>query len=156
MSQYHKIEHFPNLSYTPGSYKPTPPPAYLPPVSTAGLRGLDGGLSLFPIAHTSLPQTEVTSNHGTLHERLLILQDTMKWVVKNQHEVLRKMEAIMSNQARAEESLKALGASLARLSDNFENWKREAGSEAGSSCCDTCEGKGERYTDAVVDHRYLP
>ena len=149
MSQYHKFEHFTNLNYAPGSHKPTPPPAYLPAAPTAGHRGPDGGLCLFPIAHTSLPQTEVTSNHKTLHEQLLILQDTMKWVVKNQHEVLEKMEAIMSNQARAEESLKALGTSLARLSEDFENWKRE-------SRCDACEGEGERYTDAVVDHRYLP
>ena len=156
MSQYPNFEHFPNLNYAPVSYKPTPPPAYLPAASTAGHRGPDGGFCLFPITHTSLPQTEVTSNHKTLHEQLLILQDTMKWAVKNQHEVLEKMEAIMSNQARAEESLKALGTSLVRLSEDFENWKREAGSEAGSSRCDACEGDGERYTGAVVDYRDLP
>lgn len=156
MSQDRNFEHFPNLNHAPGSHKPTPPPAYLPAASTAGYIGPEGGLCLFPIAHTSLPQIEVTGHHETLHDQLLVLQDTMRWVVQNQHKVLEKMETIILNQTRAEEGLKALGASLARVSEDFENWKRETGSEVGSSRCDACEGEGERYTDAVVDHRYLP
>jgi hypothetical protein len=84
----------------------------------------------------------------------------MQWVVKNQHKVLEKMETILSNQARVEGSLKALGTSLVRLSEDFKNWKREMGREVGrgvgSSHCDSCEDEGERYTDAVVDHGYLP
>src|SRR5688572_23035105 len=98
MSQYSDFETFPSLNYAPGSYKPTLPPAYLtapPAVATAGYRGLEGGLPPFPIAHASLSQTAAANNHETLHERLFVLQDTIKWVVQNQHKLLEKMETIM-------------------------------------------------------------
>ena len=152
MSQYHDFDLFPNLDDATGSHKPTPPHAYLAvptTASTAGYRGSEGGLSLFPRAQTPLPQTDVTSSHETLHERLLVVQDTMKWVAQNQHKLLEQMETVRSTQARVEENFKVLGATVIRLLENFENWKR-------GTHCDSCEDMGDRDTYAVVDDRYLP
>lgn len=106
-------------------------------------------------AHASLPQAAAVGNHEILHERLLVLQDTMKWVVQNQHKLLEKMEAMMSNQKRAEESLTVFRTSIVRFSEEFDNWKRQTGREASSSHCSRCEDEGDRYTDAIVDG-YLP
>ena len=80
----------------------------------------------------------------------------MEWVVQDQHKLLEKMEEIVSNQARGEENLKALGASLVRLSKDFDNWKRKTGSDVGTSHCDGCEDEGDGYTLAIVGDRPLP
>ena len=156
MSQYHDFDPFTNLNDATGSHTPTPPLAYLTvpsTASTAGYRGLEGGLSLFPRVQTPLPR-DATSNHETPHDRLLVLQDTMRWVVQSQHKLLEEMKTVRSTQARVEEIFEALRAHIIRLSEDFENWKRGTGSEVSSSHCDACEG--DRDTDTVVDDGYLP
>jgi hypothetical protein len=156
MSQYHDFGLFPNLDDATGSHEPTPPHAYLTvptTTSTAGYRGSEGGLSLFPRVQTLLPQIEITSSHET-YKRLIAIQDMMKWVVQNQHKLLERIETVISTQARVEETFKVLGASVIRLSEDFKNWKRGAGSEVGSSHCNACED--DRDTDTIVEDRYLP
>ena len=150
MSQYPDLA-LPSLNYV--SLEPTPPPTYLtapPAAASMGYRSLEGAMPSFT-AHASLPQTAAVGNHEILHERLLVLQDTMKWVVQNQHKLLEKMEAIMSNQKKVEESLKVFGTSIVRFSEEFDNWKRQTGSDASSSHCSRCEDEGDTPTPSLMD-----
>ena len=159
MSQYSDFDTSKTLNYTPGSHKSTLPPAYLtapPAAPTACYRGVEGGLPLFLPSHTSLSHSTTASNQEISHERLLVVQDMMKWVVQDQHKLLEKMEKIMSNQARGEENLKALGTSLVRLSKDFDNWKQRTGSDVGTSYGNGCGDEGDGYTDAIVGDRPLP
>ncbi len=154
MSQYSDFNTFQRLNYAPSSQKPTQLPAYLTALPAApSTGGIKAGLPQFPPVHT---HTSAPGNHETLHERLLILQDTMKWVVQNQYKLLETMEKIMSNQARAEENSKVLQTKIVGISEDLENWKPQAGNDVGRSRCASCGDGEDGYTDAVVDNGSLP
>jgi predicted nuclease with TOPRIM domain len=90
---------------------------------------------LFSIPQGSLPQRSWADNPEAPHEQLLVVQDAIKWVIKNQQELLDKMERVMSNQLRVEEKLQAIRTSILRLSEAFDDWKRKTESEGSMDAC---------------------
>jgi histone deacetylase complex regulatory component SIN3 len=165
MSQYSGFEGLRSFDYNPGSHRPTPPAAYLtaPPAmsknltTAASYRSLEEALPSSSIPHAPVSQASAVGkdNAVALHERLLVVQDAIKWTIENQHKLFERMETILSNQSRAEKGLEALKASVVQLSKDFDDWKRKEGSEAGMDAYNECGDEGSQYTDAIVGDRYL-
>ncbi|KAL2255358.1 hypothetical protein VTK26DRAFT_3528 [Humicola hyalothermophila] len=117
----------------------TPPSASLaePPVESqssataASYASTETVLLSFPIMQGSFPQLSRADNLKTL----LAVQDAIKGVIENQHKLLEKMMEVLSNQLRAEERLEALNASVLRVSDAFNDWKRKTESEGSMNAC---------------------
>jgi hypothetical protein len=111
-----------------GSHRTTPLSASLtePPVASqssataASYTSTETVLLSFPIAQGSFPQLSRADNPKTL----LVVQDTIKEVIENQHKLLEKMQEVLSNQLRVEERLEALNACVLRVSEAFDDWKR--------------------------------
>jgi predicted nucleic acid-binding Zn-ribbon protein len=79
----------------------------------------------------SFPQLSRADNLKTL----VAVQDAINGVIENQHKLMEKMQEILSNQLRAEKGLEALKASVHRVSDAFDDWRRKTESEGNMNAC---------------------
>jgi hypothetical protein len=169
MSQYPGFEGFRHIvNYDPNM--PTPPAAFLtaPPAvskhlattAAAGYRSFEQALpsSSIPPRPVSQPSADKDSAL-TLHERLLVVQDAMQWMIRNQHQLLERLDAVLRKQERLERGQEAAKASVAKLSETVHDFKHKVGSEVDMSACDECADEEDqykdRYTDAIVDNDYL-
>jgi hypothetical protein len=163
MSQYPGFEGFRHIvNYDPSM--PTPPAAFLTaPVSkhlataaAAGYRTFEQALpsSSIPPRPVSQPSADKDSAL-TLHEQLLVVQDEMKWMIRNQHQLLERLDAVLRRQERLERGQEAAKASVAKLVETVNDFKHKVGSEVDMSACDECADEEDRYTDAIVHNDYL-
>lgn len=126
-----------------GFHRPTPPSASLTVLSAASRNSASAASSTsaetapssFLIPQGLRAQPSRADNTETPLERLLVVQDAIKWVIENQHKLLDKMERVMSNQLRVEERLETLRMSVLRLSEALDDWKRKTESEGSMEAC---------------------
>lgn len=165
MSQYPGFEGRHIVSYD--SSMPAPPAAFhiappavskhlATPAAAAGYRSFEQALpsSSIPPRPVSQPSADKDSAL-TLHERLLVVQDAMQWMIRNQHQLLERLDAVLRKQERLERGQEATKASIAKLSEIVNDFKYKMGSEVDMSACDECVDEGDRDTDAIVDNDYL-
>ncbi|KAK4107061.1 hypothetical protein N656DRAFT_561529 [Canariomyces notabilis] len=98
------------------------PPAFqtVSPGSTTSA-GYETTLSAFPTARALAMEIE------TQPERLIALETMMQWIYGNQLKLLEKMDKVMSDIGKVQESLESVKAAINKLSDDFNRWLSEVG-----------------------------
>jgi hypothetical protein len=172
MAQYSNFEEFMALNFNPlGNPGPTlpPHPAYAtqPPAVHNGTIETGHETLLeppMPSASTTHPPTfyapTTGEREGRVHERLVVLERMVQWLYDNQLKLLDSVQKVIANLGKMEQGMRATKATLDKLSEDFNNWMREADGTMDTDTSDGEEGsetdvEEDRYTDALVDGNFL-